>query len=123
ARSFPEAASSPRACGASAGAVAHATSAMTRETASHVLANMAAILVSGDDDRPRHAFVPVAAEDVAEEGEGPFLVRREANARHLARDDVGAELELGRVEAHDDLGRAELEHDRLAFPELDHVRQ
>src|SRR5947209_19096422 len=54
---------------------------------------------SGDNQLAAHALVPLAAEDVAEEGEGAGLVRRERELHRLARHDVAAhaEIEIGRA--------------------------
>jgi len=47
---------------------------------------------------PGHSLVAVAAEDIAQEHEVPVLSGTKAHARHLARDDVGARLEVRRVD-------------------------
>src|SRR5436853_7732728 len=74
-------------------------------------------------DPAAHLLVAFAAEDVAHEIEAAALLRREGEPRHLAGDDVGAHVELRRVEAHEDVRRSELEADRLPRSEADHVRR
>src|SRR6185295_9331753 len=59
---------------------------------------------SGDDaQRAAHQLVVVAAEHVAEERKSAGLLRRQAQARHLPRQDVGAHAQIDRLEAHVDV--------------------
>src|SRR5262249_20183834 len=64
-------------------------------------------------------LVEIAAEVVAGETEHADLVRRERQPREAARDDVGAQLEVGQAEAHDDVRAGELEHHGLALLQHD----
>src|SRR5437870_7168409 len=57
-----------------------------------------AVLVD-DDDLSGHVLVAVATEHVAPEPEGADAVRDDADARHLAGLEVGADTELGDLEA------------------------
>src|SRR5690242_12914082 len=53
----------------------------------------------GDDDLPRHAFMPFAAEDIAVELEGADLLRHQVDPVDLSRRDVGADPKVRAVEA------------------------
>src|SRR5260221_2680585 len=64
-----------------------------------------------------HLLVPGAAEDVAQEGERAGLGGHEAHARDFLGNDVGAQVEVRQVEAHQHVGRSELEDHRLALLE------
>src|SRR5215468_5082802 len=76
---------------------------------------------SGHDHLPVHGLVAIPAEHVAQEDERARLVRREGERVGLARDDVGAHVEVGQVEAHEHVLRRELERHGLAALELDHA--
>src|ERR1051325_2827647 len=69
-----------------------------------------------------HLLVTLAAEDVAHEVEAAALLRGEGEPRHLAGHDVGAEVQLRHVEAHEHICRRELEDDRLPFLQRQHIR-
>src|SRR5260221_3854923 len=72
-----------------------------------------------DANCPGHRLMALPAEVVAEELELADPVRSEVHAHDLPRRDVGAELEVGSVEAHEDVGGGEFEHHRLALLQLD----
>src|ERR1700730_1589073 len=61
---------------------------------------------------PVHGFVSGATKDVAEKGEGTDLVGHQAHPGDLAGNDVGPNVEVGRREAHEDVGGGELQHHR-----------
>src|SRR6188472_932096 len=72
-------------------------------------------------ERPAHALVAVAAEDVAEECERARLVRRECEPHRLAGHDIASHAEVGDVHAHEDVLGGELEDHGLSFFQRDVV--
>src|SRR4051812_39862204 len=78
---------------------------------------------SRDDYHAAHLLVPLAAEDIAGEVEAAGLRRCERYAHRSADDDVGMQAEARRIEAHVHVLGGELEHHRLAHPELDLARR
>src|SRR5207302_8647990 len=72
-----------------------------------------------DDDLSCHLLVPAAAEDVAVEGEGPRLVRHDAQPGDLARLDALVDLQIGDLEAVLAIERGQLEYDWFSQLQLD----
>ena len=68
-----------------------------------------------DGDRSAHRLVPGAAKNVAKEGERTDLVGHKTHPGDLARNDVRPNVEVGCIEAHEDIGRGELQNDRDAL--------
>ena len=64
----------------------------------------------------------IAAEDVADEGEAARFVGRQADTRLLARHDVGAQAEVGHLEAVDAVLGREYQHEWMAELGRDLVR-
>src|SRR5437870_4014037 len=82
-----------------------------------------AFLRSRDDgDCPVHGLVPRAAKNVAKERERAYLVGHQAYLGDLTRDNVRTDVEIRHVEAHEDVGRGELQHDRDALLERKLIR-
>src|SRR2546426_4464584 len=68
----------------------------------------------GDGDRSAHRLVPGATKNVAKEGERTYLVGHKAHSGGLAGNDVRPNVEVGRIEAHEDIGRREFQNNRDA---------
>src|SRR5436190_22703337 len=76
-----------------------------------------------DDDLSGHVLVAAATEHVAAELEPTRAVRDDTDARRLTGLDVGADPELGHLEAVVPIQRGDLQDDRHAFLEGDLVRR
>src|SRR5439155_8801611 len=84
---------------------------------------MADAVLVDDDDLSGHVLVPAATEHVASKLEPARAVRDDTDARRLTGLDVGADPELGHLEAVVPIQRGDLQDDRHAFLECDLVRR
>src|SRR5262245_48107599 len=75
-----------------------------------------------DDDLAGPVLVAAATEHIASELEGAGAVGDDADAPHLARLEVGADTELGNLEAVVPVQRGDFQDDRDALLERDLVR-
>src|SRR6202171_4139562 len=77
---------------------------------------------SGDaGERASHPLVPGAAKNVAQERERTDLFGYKAHPGNLAGNDVRPNVEVGCIEAHEDIGRGEFQDDRDALLEAKFV--
>src|SRR5204862_1795048 len=83
---------------------------------------MAYAVLVDDDDLSGHVLVPAATEHVASKLEPARAVRDDADARHLAGLQVGADIELGYFEAVVPIQRGDFQEDRDALLERDLAR-
>src|SRR3989442_4542411 len=83
---------------------------------------MAYAVLVDDDDLSGHVLVPAATEHVASKLEPARAVRDDADARHPAGLEVGADIELGYFEAVFPIQRGDFKDDRDAFLERDLAR-
>jgi hypothetical protein len=68
-----------------------------------------------NSDCPSHAFVPGSAEIVAMKSEGPCFVGDKSEHARFAGRDIGADLQVGAIEAMHPVERRELQHNGHAL--------